>query len=276
MYLLGYIPRDGRIYLANKDVSVVSYALSLSVVEYQTVVLRGDMDAAAELLDTIPTEQKNKIARFLEGQGYKELALEVATDPEHRFELALALNNLDIGLQLAEDAQEEHKWKRVGDAALSAWDMVLAQQCFEQAKDIGSLFLIHTASGSATGLRALAAQADQQEQHNLAFSALWQVGDVEACVQLLLKTNRHAEAALLTQTYKPSLTKQVTQQWKAKLVEDKRPKIADAIAVPEEDEEMFENWAAYLDAEKNQGEDLIDVGAEEVEEAEEAEAQAEE
>jgi coatomer subunit beta' len=68
-YLLGYIARDGRVYLADKDVNVISYALSLSVVEYQTVVLRGDMDAAEEMLATIPAEHMPKISRFLEGQG---------------------------------------------------------------------------------------------------------------------------------------------------------------------------------------------------------------
>ena len=41
----------------------------LPVVEYQTVVLRGDMDAADEMLATIPADQMPKIARFLEGQG---------------------------------------------------------------------------------------------------------------------------------------------------------------------------------------------------------------
>ncbi|KAI4263577.1 MAG: hypothetical protein L6R42_001277, partial [Xanthoria sp. 1 TBL-2021] len=85
MYLLGYLPRDGRAYVADKDVNVTSFALSLRVVEYQTLVLRGDMETAAELLEDIPDDQKTKIARFLEGQGYKAISLEMATDPEHRF-----------------------------------------------------------------------------------------------------------------------------------------------------------------------------------------------
>lgn len=38
MYLLGYIQRDSRVYVADKDVNVTSFALSLSVVEYQTLV----------------------------------------------------------------------------------------------------------------------------------------------------------------------------------------------------------------------------------------------
>jgi coatomer subunit beta' len=248
MYLLGYIPRDGRIYLADKDVGVVSYGLSLSVVEYQTVVLRGDMDAATELLESVPDDQKNKIARFLEGQGYKELALDVATDPEHRFDLALALGNLDVALQLAREVDAEHKWKTVGDAALAAWNLVLAQECFTNAKDIGSLLLLHTASGNVEGLKSLAAMATEAGANNVAFNCLWQTGDVEACVKLLTKTGRHAEAALFAQTYKPSLASAAAKEWKRSLVADKKPKIAQAIAVPEEDEELFPNWPDLADS----------------------------
>jgi coatomer subunit beta' len=69
MYLLGYIPAHNKIYLVDKDVNVYAYGLSLAVVEYQTAVLRGDMDAARELLAEIPAEHKNKVARFLEAQG---------------------------------------------------------------------------------------------------------------------------------------------------------------------------------------------------------------
>jgi coatomer subunit beta' len=274
MYLLGYIPRDGRIYLADKDVAVVSYGLSLSVVEYQTVVLRGDMDAATELLESVPDDQKNKIARFLEGQGYKELALEVATDPEHRFDLALALGNLEIALQLAREVDAEHKWKTVGDAALAAWNLVLAQECFSNAKDIGSLLLLHTATGNVEGLKSLAVTAEAAGANNVAFSCLWQTGDVDTCTKLLLKTGRQAESALFTKTYKPSLASDVVREWKKSLVSNKRGKIAEAIAIPDEDEELFPNWGEYLKIENE--EDLIDVNGDEEGSEEEGEEGGEE
>jgi coatomer subunit beta' len=237
MYLLGYIPRDGRLYLANKDVAVVSYALSLAVVEYQTVVLRGDMEAAAELLESVPDDQKNKIARFLEGQGYKDLALEVATDPEHRFDLALALGNLEIATELARATDSEHKWKTVGDAALASWNIVLAQECFTKAKDLGPLLLLNIATGNTEDLKQLAVTAEAAGAHNIAFSCLWQTSDIEGCIKLLQKTNRQAEAALFTRTYKPGMAKDVTISWKEYLVANKRGKIAEAIGVPGEDEE---------------------------------------
>ena len=69
MYLLGYIPAHNRIYLADKEVKVYGYALSLDLIEYQSAVLRGDMDAAEQILPSIPREQRNKVARFLESRG---------------------------------------------------------------------------------------------------------------------------------------------------------------------------------------------------------------
>lgn len=69
MFIMGYIPQHNRVYLADKDVNIYAYSLSLSVVEYQTAVLRGDMDSANEILPSLPKDQLNKVARFLEGRG---------------------------------------------------------------------------------------------------------------------------------------------------------------------------------------------------------------
>ena len=46
MYLLGYIPRDNRMYLGDKELNIVSYSLQLSVLEYQTAIMRKDFDNA--------------------------------------------------------------------------------------------------------------------------------------------------------------------------------------------------------------------------------------
>ena len=246
MYLLGYLPRDGRLYLSDKDVGVVSYTLSLTVVEYQTLVLRGDMDGAQSLLPEIPHDQMNKIARFLEGQGHKELALEVATDPEHRFELALGLNNLPIALELAREADVEHKWKTVGDKALECWDLKLAEECFGRAKDLGSLLLLHSSTGSKEGLSQLARQAEETGANNVAFSCLWTARDVDGCIDLLRRTGRMSEAVLFCQTYKPSRLVEIVKDWKADLDSKSKGKVARLLGVPGEDTELFPEWDDWL------------------------------
>ncbi|KAK7421271.1 Coatomer subunit beta' [Neonectria magnoliae] len=253
MYILGYIQRDSRIYLADKDVGVTSFSLSLPVLEYQTLVLREDMETAAELLPTIPQDQLNKIARFLEGQGHKELALEVATDPEHKFDLALGLNQLETALELAREADVDHKWKTVGDAALAAWEVTLAAECFTHAKDLGSLLLLHSSTGDREGLAALAVQAQEAGSHNVAFSCRWLLGDIEGCTQVLKETGRLAEAVLFAQTYKPSLAVPAVTEWKENLEKNKKGRVAKLIGVPTEDSELFPEWDAWLTLEGEGG-----------------------
>ncbi|KAI9888137.1 MAG: hypothetical protein M1823_000072 [Watsoniomyces obsoletus] len=272
MYILKYLPRDGRIYLIDKDLNVVSFALPLAVVEYQTLILRGDMEAASELLPTIPEDQKNRIARFLEGQGHKSMALGVATDPEHRFDLALALNELDIALEIAREAKTDHKWKTLGDAALNAWNFKLAEECFVHAKDLGSLLLLYTSTSDTAGLRKLAEKAEDAGTNNVAFTSYWQLGDMDACINLLLKTNRKAEAVMFTQTYKPSRAAEVASKWKESLEKDGKGKVSRMLGVPpsadgEGDEDLFPNWDEYLNLEKQQpSARLVDLGGDEDEE----------
>ncbi|KAL6883158.1 coatomer WD associated region domain-containing protein [Trichoderma longibrachiatum] len=253
MYVLGYIQRDSRIYLADKDVNITSFALSQPVLEYQTLVLREDMETAAELLPTIPADQLNKVARFLEGQGHKDLALEVATDPEHKFELALALNRLSIALDLARQADVEHKWKTVGDAALTAWDVALAAECFAHAKDLGSLLLVYSSTGDQEGLAKLVTQAEEANAHNIAFSASWLIGDIDRCVEILTKTGRTVEATLFAQTYKPSLAPAAARAWKESLEKNKKGRVAKLIGVPDEDAELFPEWDEWLKLESEGG-----------------------
>lgn len=145
MYLLGYIPKDDRLYLGDKELNIVSYSLLVSVLEYQTAVMRRDFGMADKVLPTIPKEQRTRVAHFLEKQvrktkvirftngvgyffpgikekncaltcwcgfflplpfqGFKQQALAVSTDPEHRFELALQLGELKIAYQLAIEAE---------------------------------------------------------------------------------------------------------------------------------------------------------------------------
>ena len=54
MYLLGYLPGASRVYLIDKEFGIVGFTLLLSLIEYKTLILRGEDEAAAELLPSIP------------------------------------------------------------------------------------------------------------------------------------------------------------------------------------------------------------------------------
>ena len=85
-------------YLCDKQMNVTSYLLLTSVLEYQTWVLRDNFEEANAILNSgaIPDTENKKISRFLESQGFREEALEVANDPEQRFSLALQVKKTSL------------------------------------------------------------------------------------------------------------------------------------------------------------------------------------
>uniref|UniRef100_A0A0D9YP38 Beta'-coat protein n=1 Tax=Oryza glumipatula TaxID=40148 RepID=A0A0D9YP38_9ORYZ len=60
MYLLGYLANQSRVYLIDKQFNVVGYTLLLTMIEYKTLVMRGDFDRANALLPSIPKEQHDR------------------------------------------------------------------------------------------------------------------------------------------------------------------------------------------------------------------------
>uniref|UniRef100_A0A8C0UAP2 Beta'-coat protein n=1 Tax=Cyanistes caeruleus TaxID=156563 RepID=A0A8C0UAP2_CYACU len=176
MYLLGYIPKDNRLYLGDKELNIVSYSLLVSVLEYQTAVMRRDFGMADKVLPTIPKEQRTRVAHFLEKQGFKQQALAVSTDPEHRFELALQLGELKIAYQLAVEAESEQKWKQLAELAISKCQFGLAQECLHHAQDYGGLLLLATASGNANMVNKLAEGAEKDGKNNVAFMSYFLQG----------------------------------------------------------------------------------------------------
>ncbi|KAF9535194.1 coatomer protein [Crepidotus variabilis] len=255
LYLLGYIPAHNLIYLVSKDMKIHAYSLSLSVVEYQTAILRGDLDTAQEILSTIPKPEINKVARFLEGRDMKELALQISTDPEHKFDLALSLDDLDKAHEIVKELpqnESEVKWKALGDRALSVWRFDLAREAFVRAEDLSALMLLLLSVGDREGLKALAQKAVAKGQNNLAFAITLQLSDGPACVDLLLQTDRAPEAAVFARTYAPSQAGKAVARWKEDLEKKGRAKIAGTVADPskDSDKELFEGWDESLGREK--------------------------
>ncbi len=241
MYLLGYLARDNRVYVVDKELNLVSYYLSLAVLEYQTVVLRGELEEADSLLENIDEKDLNKVALFLEQQGYKDKALEVSDDPDEKFELALATLKLDLAAEIAEESSTAHKWKKLGDTALSNWNVTLAEKAFRNCADFQSLLLIYTSTNDSEGLKQLAKDAMAAGKYNVAFSASWAAKDLETCSKILQKSGKFPEATLLSMAYTKDAGKVSSNVnlWKKSLAEKGEQKLSERICDPVEDEDMF-------------------------------------
>ncbi|KAH8114005.1 hypothetical protein DFH11DRAFT_1877815 [Phellopilus nigrolimitatus] len=70
--------------------------------------------------------------------------------------------------------------------------------------------------------------AKEKGQNNLAFASLPQLGDTEACVNLLMKTECAPQAVLVARTYEPSLARKAVDAWRVELTSKDRKKLAAA------------------------------------------------
>jgi len=241
MYLLGYLTKDNRVYLIDKQHRIFSYSLLVSVLVYQTAIVRRDFEGAAEALKTIPRDHHSRIARFLEGQGAKELALEVSTDPEHRFELAMQCKRFQLAKEIVTESESEMKWKQLGDAALNyEFDLKLAEECFTRSNDLGGLLLLYTSLCNRDGMAKLAELSKANGRNNVAFVCYFLLNRIEDCVTLLCDTGRIPEAAFLTRTYAPSKIGNILTLWKKDLSKVSS-KAAQALADPSKFPELFED-----------------------------------
>lgn len=250
MYLLGYLPHENRVYLIDKQLNVVSYTLHLTIINYQTAVLRQDFEAASAILPKIPQSERTRIAQFLEAQGFKEQALEVSLDPDHRFDLAIQLGKLDVAHAICLESSNEHKWKQLGDLALSSSKFDLAQDCLEKAEDIPGLLLLHSSTGNAAGIEKVAILAIEKGLHNIAFVSYFLLGKSEDCIKLLCDTGRIPEAAFFARTYVPSKISEIVQLWRVDL-KSISEKVAESLADPLEYENLFPDIKLAIQAEKH-------------------------
>ncbi|KAF1323171.1 Coatomer subunit beta, partial [Globisporangium splendens] len=261
MYMLGYLPRENLVFLMDKMKNVYSYTVSLVMLEYQTAVVRRDFETANAILPKIPHDQMDYVARFLESQGFKEEALALSTDPDQKFDLAVQLAKLDVArdIMLQEIDQKggaagemstetQHKWKQLGDLALNDFQFTLAEDCAVRAEDFSLLLILYTSRGDAEGLERLARLAKEKRRYNIAFVCWLLLDKTTECVDVLKDTKRFPEAAFFARSYCPSKIQLVMDKWREDLAVVSS-RAAKALADPQKNPELFENFELSLQAE---------------------------
>ncbi|ETN19243.1 hypothetical protein PPTG_04610 [Phytophthora nicotianae INRA-310] len=260
MYLLGYLPRENLVFLMDKMKNVVSYTVSLVMLEYQTAVVRRDFESANAILPKIPADQMDYVARFLESQGFKEEALALSTDPDQKFDLAVQLAKLDVArdIMLQEidkgdkakdmDIETQHKWKQLGDLALNDCQLALAEDCALRADDFSLLLILYTSRGDKDGLVRLAGLAREKRRYNIAFICWLLLSKTTECVEVLKETKRFPEAAFFARSYCPSKMQLVMDKWREDLAAVSS-RAAKALADPTRNADLFENLELSMQAE---------------------------
>lgn len=200
--------------------------------------MRRDFETADRVLPTIPKEHRTRVAHFLEKQGFKEQALQVSTDSEHRFDLALQIGHLKTAIELARETENPQKWSQLAEVATKQNQFDLVKECLERANDFGGLLLLATSSGDTNMVRNLGELGATQGKHNISFLSMFLLGDLDKCLEILINTNRLPEAAFFARTYIPSKISYVVQLWRNELAKINE-KAGQSLADPQQYENLF-------------------------------------
>ncbi|CBN76271.1 Vesicle coat complex COPI, beta sub-unit [Ectocarpus siliculosus] len=149
MYMLGYLPKEDRVYLMDKQQNIYSYRVRQAMLQYQTAVVRKDFETANSILPSIPKGEYTAVARFLESQGFKDEAFQ---DLGGLLLLHSSTGNREGMLALAEDAR---KAGRTNVAFLSLFVCGKVEECLELLVSAGRVpeaaFMARTYLPSAMG-----------------------------------------------------------------------------------------------------------------------------
>merc|ERR1712181_132872 len=176
-------------------------------------------------------------------------ALAVSSDPEHRFDLAIQLGDLDTAYGLAKESGSEQKWKQLAELATNQAKFDLAQQCLHEAQDHGGLLLLATAAGNADMVGKLGSSAEEAGKNNVSFLSYFLLGDLEKCLEILIASNRIPEAAFFARTYLPSEISRVVALWRVQLGKVNE-KAGQSLADPADYANLFPDYQASLQAQQ--------------------------
>ena len=240
-FLLRYVPALDLVFFADARCALYGYSLDHAMLDYECAVADQDFDLANQLLPAVAPAQYDRLARFLDEQGFPESAVLLAQDPDLRFELNLKLGNSEVVLfsllghaqacrdllasALAardrSDAYNPQRWRRLAELYIAQGRIEMAEACAQRAGDFAFSLLLLSCLGDRAGMRALAESARRAGQLNVAFLALLLAGDAAACLRLLEAEGKLPEAAFFSLSYLPSQAHAAFALWRERLRAEK-------------------------------------------------------
>jgi len=228
--IIGYLPRENLIILADQRRNLLAANLPSSLLEFEAAIMYGDDPDPS----SVPEMHRTKTAKLLKQLGKLELALAVATEPSMKFDIAVELGDLETAMSCAGDSA---MWRRLARAALTKGDYNLSVESLKKCGDLSTLLLLLKVRGSESEMTELVERAENEGQLNVAFTAALLVHNHDKCVDLLIKSGKFAEASMFARSNCPNRTSECVKLWKAS-IPNKR--IADSLADPEEFPNLFD------------------------------------
>ncbi|KAH0792969.1 coatomer subunit beta' [Histomonas meleagridis] len=254
--LVGYVSRIERLFLCDSDYNFFSYSVPSVVLDFIISITFDENNITDSNISNIPKEWHSRISSFLESIEHYEEALKLCDNDDKRFELAIKLNDINLGIQIAKKSNSLYQWKLLTNVAMKNGDINVLEESLKKSGDENALLLIKSAKGNKNEMRKFA--EDVEDSRNVKFAAYFACADYDKCIDLLIEDKKFPEAALMARSYVPKRMEECALLWKDFLAEKGEKRIADSIALPSENPNMFGINEDEVKKEEENGNDDVD------------------
>lgn len=92
------------------------------------------------------------LVKFLQTNGYSEVALHFVNDKETRLQLALECGDFDIAIEMAMSLDKEEYWNLLGDEALKRGKISITEMAYQRTKNFEKLSFLYLITGNRENL----------------------------------------------------------------------------------------------------------------------------
>lgn len=115
---------------------------------------------------------------YLYQKQYSLLAINLVTDKQARFELALSCNNLEIAYRNCVEFKDKKCYRALYEEALRQGNHNVVEACLQQLKDYDKLVFLYAILGQRDKLRTIVKKGAQLKTMDTVFQAALYSGDL--------------------------------------------------------------------------------------------------
>lgn len=87
-------------------------------IEFKIAICNKEWDKVKKIIKSVTEENKKILIKYLIDKGHAELALEMVTDIDEKFSLAIQASNFELAFELCSKKNTMEAWKMLGEEAL--------------------------------------------------------------------------------------------------------------------------------------------------------------
>eukprot|EP00834_Sanchytrium_tribonematis_P003734 NODE_155_length_15238_cov_1.162560.p1 type:complete len:1093 gc:universal NODE_155_length_15238_cov_1.162560:9323-12601(+) len=141
------------------------------------------------------------IIAYLQKKGYPEVALQFVRDPATKFELAVECGDLNTAFETAKSINSSETWFKLGEESILNGNAKLAEQCYQQSKQLGKLSFLYLVNGNTERLQKMLQVHVNRQDPVMAFQTALMLGNVEKRFEILKDSKQYALAYMLAKTH---------------------------------------------------------------------------